>query len=241
MFYLGWKRFQKLDCLPKIGHLRHRIWRNGEALGGFCKSFGVIQNIQHWWKTVVVNLQRAMKISFCGNLMKLGIISFKALHGPFAEVLLCLLHALQHEFCPWQGHLYWTLHPKDWPFQTKATWHHSIGLTALTAFTPFEPQDSGDVFRLAIHNSDVAFWRRSLSLALCFFEGFLRFCYQLLGIIGVVLIQDPLLFCCWEVSLSSCKVLFSNSGFLGMAEEWIHLLTFWPIRIVIKFQHISTA
>ncbi len=28
-----------------------------------------------------------------------------------------------HGVFPWQGHLYWTLHPKDWPFQTKATWH----------------------------------------------------------------------------------------------------------------------
>lgn len=54
-------------------------------------------HIQHWWKTVVVNLQRAMKISFCGNLMKLGIIPSK--HCTVLLQKCCSTRKLENCFC----------------------------------------------------------------------------------------------------------------------------------------------
>lgn len=108
VFYLGWKRFQKLDCLPKIGHLRHRIWRNGEALGGFCKPYSTLM------KDCCCEPPKSNENLVLWKFDETWYNSFKALHGPFAEVLLytqigelflftldvlCLLHALHEPDC----------------------------------------------------------------------------------------------------------------------------------------------
>ena len=84
------------------------------------------------------------------------------------------------------GYLRWALHSSDWPLQTKARRVFKVWTVMFVRLHPIA--------------------RQSLSLALCFFEGFLRFCYQHLGYCKPEVSECPSCACYREGSIWSVRL-----------------------------------
>ena len=98
------------------------IWSSlAKFLQSTAQSFCRIVALQANWKTVFAHIEWLER----HNMLCMNLIAYECLWSISVHQLGMLFYNASrvHGVFPWQGHLYWTLHPKDWPFQTKATWH----------------------------------------------------------------------------------------------------------------------